>query len=73
MDVGHYELELETISIIDLKVKEPENFGEYIKRLRIQKGWSQKELASRIGAEVSTIIDWEKNRYTPRRMMIVKL
>jgi len=42
VDVGHYELELESIPVIEFKTKEPETFGEYIKKLRILKGWSQR-------------------------------
>lgn len=73
MYVGYYELELETIPVIEFKIGEPETFGEYIKKLRILKGWSQRELARRIGACSTTIIDWEKDRYTPARKWIVRL
>ena len=73
VDVGHYELELETIPVIEFRIEEPETFGEYIKKLRILKGWSQKELANRIGAYPTTIIDWEKDRCMPARKWRVKL
>jgi len=71
--VGHYELELETIPVIEFRIEEPETFGEYIKRLRILKGWSQKELANRIGAYPTTMIDWEKGRCIPARKWVIEL
>jgi len=71
--VGHYELELESIPVIEFRIEEPETFGEYIRKLRILKGWSQKELARHIGLCFSTIIDYEKSRYIPQRRLIVRL
>jgi DNA-binding XRE family transcriptional regulator len=71
--VGHNEFELECILVNRFWTKEPETFGEYIKNLKILKGLSQKELAKKIGAEHSTIIDWEKGRYAPRRKTIIEL
>ena len=71
--VGHYELELETIPVVEFRTEEPKTFGEYIKKLRILKGWSQKEIANRIEAYPTTIINWEKNRCIPARRWIVKL
>ena len=38
MYVGHYELELETIPVMEFRNEEPETFGEYIRKLRILKG-----------------------------------
>lgn len=72
MYVGHYDLELETISVIEFKIKEPETFGEYIKRLRLIKGWSQRRLAQKIETWPTTILNWEKDRYIPRRGTIIR-
>ena len=73
MYVGHYELVLDAIPVIEFRIEEPKTFGEYIRKLRILKGWSQRELASRIGAQHSTIVNWEKSRYVPRRKTVVRL
>lgn len=73
MYVGHYELELESIPIIEFRIEEPETLGEYIRKLRMLKGWSQKELGRRVGLGFSTIIDYEKGRYIPQRKLIVRL
>jgi DNA-binding XRE family transcriptional regulator len=71
--VGHYELELETIPVIEFRIEEPRTFGEYIRKLRVLKGWSQWELASEMGCYPTTIIDWEKGRYIPARKWILRL
>jgi len=71
--MGHYELELESIPVNEFKTQEPETFGEYIRKLRILKGWSQKDLANRIEAYPTTMIDWEKGRFIPARKWILKL
>lgn len=41
------------------------NIGDNIKRIRQLKNMSVKELADRIGANVQSIYDWEKNKYEP--------
>jgi len=71
--VGHYELELESIPVIEFRIEEPVTFGEYIRKLRVLKGWSQKELARYVGLCFSTIIDYEKGRYILQRRLIVRL
>lgn len=73
MYVGHYELELESIPVIEFRVEEPETFGEYIRKLRILKGWSQQELAQSIGTHPEVIVNWEKGRHIPQRRTIPKL
>ena len=47
--------------------------GEYFKKLRIIKGYSQKEVAQMVGVYPSSVINWEKNRYLPCRKYIRKL
>jgi transcriptional regulator with XRE-family HTH domain len=37
-----------------------------IKYLRKEKGWSQAELAHRVGVAPSSIYNWESGRYEPR-------
>jgi transcriptional regulator with XRE-family HTH domain len=37
-----------------------------IRQLRDGKGWTQVELAHRIGVTPSTIYNWERGRFTPR-------
>jgi len=71
--VGHYELELESIPVIEFRIEEPETLGEYIRKLRILKGWSQQELARSIGTHPETIVNWENGQHTPQRKTLPKL
>ena len=71
--MGHYELELETIPANETRIEEPGTFGEYIRKLRMQKGWPQRELARRIGSYPTTIVGWEKDRCVPARKWIIEL
>jgi len=41
------------------------SFGDKLKQLRKQNGYSQKELADRIGVEDRTIRNWEKGETKP--------
>ena len=40
-------------------------FGDKVKQLRKQKGYSQKELADRVGVDDRTIRNWEKGGTNP--------
>ncbi|MBQ8946225.1 MAG: helix-turn-helix transcriptional regulator [Lachnospiraceae bacterium] len=40
-------------------------FGETLKRLRIEKGYTQKQLADRLHVERPSIINWEACRRIP--------
>lgn len=48
-------------------------FGERLKELRTDKGWTQKELASRIGCAQSSVFYWEQNKQEPSLSVIIKL
>lgn len=37
-----------------------------IRELRTERGWSQAELAHRVGVAPSTIYNWESGRFEPR-------
>ena len=37
-----------------------------IRELREGKGWSQLELANRVGVTPSTVYNWERGKYEPR-------
>ena len=39
--------------------------GEEIRRLRKEKKWTQQDLANEVGVAKTTVLDWEKNRYSP--------
>lgn len=47
--------------------------GERVKVLRQQKGWSQEELARRIGVERNTVNRWEMGERSPALSMIERL
>ena len=44
-----------------------EDFGERLKAIRRRLGMSQKELAKRLGADPSTIGDWEEGKHPPSK------
>ena len=48
-------------------------FGENLKTLRKQKGFSQEELASRLHVVRQTVSKWEKNLSVPDADMLVRL
>lgn len=39
--------------------------GNEIRRLRKEKRWTQQDLAGNVGVTKTTILDWEKGRYSP--------
>lgn len=43
------------------------NFGEKVKQLRTEKGWSQAELAKKIGKSQRTIVSYETGAAYPRK------
>lgn len=48
-------------------------YGEIIRKLRIQKGMNQSELAERIGMKVSTVRMWEIEKSTPPLKQLIAL
>jgi len=50
-----------------------ENFGEKIKNLRKENGYTQKELAQKIGQAQSTVAYWEQNKQEPNISSLKKL
>ena len=49
------------------------SIGENIKRLRLENGWSQSDLASRIGKSRAAISQYESGETTPRMGVIENL
>lgn len=47
--------------------------GEEIKRLRKLKKWNQQQLADAVGVAKTTVVDWEKDRYSPTGGNVKKL
>lgn len=50
-----------------------ENLGETIKALRLEKGWSQPQLAKLVGVSNGIISIWENNINEPKASYIKKL
>jgi transcriptional regulator with XRE-family HTH domain len=46
-----------------------QSFGEHLRALRTERGWSQADLAARLGVSVATLSRWEHgwSRPDPRR------
>jgi DNA-binding XRE family transcriptional regulator len=62
-----YVLEVE-INLLDFNPsypKNPQTFGERIRKARMDKGLYAKELASQLGVTEDTVINWEKDRNMP--------
>lgn len=47
--------------------------GGRLKKSRIARGWSIRELAARMGIQPSQISRWEAGKSRPRRPMLIKL
>lgn len=47
--------------------------GRNIKTLRLENGWTQKELAERVGVKTGRISAWEQGNGTPDPKMTKKL
>ena len=41
--------------------------------LRAEKGWTQQEVAEKLGVSRQTIISLEKNKYTPKREFFLEI
>ena len=50
-----------------------ENFGERLKKLRIQNQISQEDLAARLGVSAQAVSKWERGKSTPELSVIVPL
>jgi DNA-binding XRE family transcriptional regulator len=51
----------------------PATIGDFIKKLRIEQGLFQKELAEGIAVDEMTIVNWEKSGTKPARKHIERL
>ena len=47
--------------------------GEKIRSLRKQKNWTQQQLADSVGVAKTTVLDWEKNRYSPEGKNLINV
>ena len=55
---------------IGMKGAEHERWtGERIRALRLQRGWTQEDLAERIGVRAGTVCRWERGRNRPVRCL----
>ena len=50
-----------------------ETFCKRVKELRIECGWTQKEVAEKLKTTTSAVCDWEKGRTQPDLEMLVAL
>lgn len=48
------------------------NFGEKIKKLRIEREWKQQYVAERLGISVAAICRYESGMYEPKSLSIIK-
>ena len=50
-----------------------ENIAEELKELRQQQGWSQEDLARKIGVSFATVNRWENGKTKPSRLAQEKI
>ena len=50
-----------------------ENIAEELKKLRQQQGWSQEDLARKIGVSFATVNRWETGKTKPSRLAQEKI
>ena len=48
-------------------------FGQRLKFLRKQKGYTQKELGEMIGTSQASIFQWERDNHSPQLIMVMSL
>lgn len=48
-----------------MKIKNGESYGDFIRRVRLKTKYTQKEIASLMGFEVTIINLWENGKRTP--------
>ena len=53
--------------------KQPQTFGERIKKHRLELGWFQRDVAAKIGISSTSISDWERGVTFPARRMKKKI
>jgi len=53
--------------------KEPQSWGEHLRRQRILRGLLQKEVANEIGVSPETVIHWERHRTSPPARTIPRI
>ena len=49
------------------------NIAEELKKLRQQQGWSQEDLARKIGVSFATVNRWENSKTKPSRLAVEKI
>ena len=52
---------------------QPTSFGQFLKKLRLEKQLLQKDFAKLLSVDVQTIRNWERDRFLPKRESLVKL
>ncbi len=50
-----------------------ETLGDHLRKRRLDRGLTQKELAAMLGVDETSVYNWEKNRCRPARQMMQKI
>ena len=62
-----FEIEIDLVKLDPKYPKDPNTFGEHIRKARMDRRMMVKELAERIGVVPETVINWEKHNLKPTR------
>ena len=61
------------LRLLGFMVELPETLGDRIARLRRSLGWSQAELAGRVGCKLTQVSKYERGAYEPRLATLILL
>lgn len=53
--------------------KKMATLGDHIRKVRLDRGMLQKDVAKALGVDITTVTSWEKGERTPRRATIAKI
>lgn len=68
-----FEIEINLLDFNPKYPKNPKNFGERIRKKRMDLGLTMKKLAQKTGVTETTVYNWEVRNIMPYRRMVEKL
>jgi transcriptional regulator with XRE-family HTH domain len=72
-NIFSFELEINLLEKTGFYKSNPKTFGEYIRKTRLDRKMTARELAELVGCSKNILLDWEKDRRVPRLMHLKRL